>query len=138
MHHSVDCCDDPLNRWETMAANPHLQLLFERIQSREAVVGIIGQGYVGLPLALTFVEAGFRVIGFDLDEVKIEALNRGESHIRHVGAERVADAVTADRFSATSDFARLAACESEPPGGTRTDHRPCRCTCSILTRSSIC
>ena len=88
------------------------QKLLDLIQAREAVVGIVGQGYVGLPLALTFVEAGFRVLGFDLDQAKIDGLNRGESHIRHVGAERVASAVAGGRFSGTSDFARLKECDA--------------------------
>jgi UDP-N-acetyl-D-glucosamine dehydrogenase len=95
-----------------MATNANLQRLLERIDSREAVVGIVGQGYVGLPLALTFVESGFRVTGFDLDPKKVNSLNRGESHIKHVGAERVAEAVEAGRFSATSDFSQLAQCDA--------------------------
>jgi UDP-N-acetyl-D-glucosamine dehydrogenase len=86
--------------------------LLERIGSREAVVGIIGQGYVGLPLALTFAEAGFRVIGFDLDEAKVAGLNRGESHIKHVGTDRVAKAVAELRFSASADFGRLTDCDA--------------------------
>jgi UDP-N-acetyl-D-glucosamine dehydrogenase len=96
----------------TSSAPTNKQRLLDRIQSREAVVGIIGQGYVGLPLALTFTESGFRVIGFDLDPAKITGLNRGESHIRHVGAERVAHAVSTGRFSASSDFAGLAECDA--------------------------
>jgi UDP-N-acetyl-D-glucosamine dehydrogenase len=95
-----------------MATNVNFEQLRDRIKNREAVVGIIGQGYVGLPLALTFVEAGFRVVGFDLDPAKVQALNRGESHITHVGAERVAAAVAARRFSATSDFSRLSGCDA--------------------------
>jgi len=86
--------------------------LLDRIGSREAVVGIIGQGYVGLPLALTFAEAGFWVVGFDLDEAKVASLNRGESHIKHVGADRVAKAVAERRFSASPDFSRLRDCDA--------------------------
>ncbi len=67
--------------------------LLDRIHSRKAVVGIVGQGYVGLPLALVFNEAGFPVVGLDLDPKKVDALNRGESYIKHIGAERVANAV---------------------------------------------
>lgn len=66
--------------------------LLERIQGRQAVVGIIGLGYVGLPLALLFEESGFPVIGFDVDPEKPKTLLRGESYIRHLGAERVAAA----------------------------------------------
>ena len=96
-----------------MTTDPSMkQRLLDRIRSRAAVVGIIGQGYVGLPLSLTFTESGFRVIGFDLDPAKVAGLNRGESHIRHVGAERVAAAVSAGRFSATADFALLSECDA--------------------------
>jgi UDP-N-acetyl-D-glucosamine dehydrogenase len=88
------------------------QRLLDRILSREAVVGIIGQGYVGLPLALTFTKSGFYVIGFDLDQAKVKGLNSGESHIRHVGSERVAEAVATGRFVTTSEFDRLGECDA--------------------------
>jgi UDP-N-acetyl-D-glucosamine dehydrogenase len=98
---------------ESTSANPdHKQHLLDRISKHEAVVGIIGQGYVGLPLALTLSESGFRVIGFDLDPAKVIGLNRGESHIKHVGAERVAQAVATGRFSATDDFTNLPDCDA--------------------------
>jgi len=86
--------------------------LMERIAQRAAVVGVIGQGYVGLPLALVFCEAGLRVVGFDVDSRKVEAIGRGESYIRHIGPERVAAAVASGRYSATSDFDRLGACDA--------------------------
>ena len=95
-----------------MTDNSRLQTLLARIAARAAVVGIIGQGYVGLPLALAFVESGFRTMGFDLDPAKVNGLNSGRSHIKHVGAERVAAAVEGERFSATSDFSRLAECDA--------------------------
>ena len=85
--------------------------LVSRIEKRSARIGVIGQGYVGLPLALVFVEAGFPVVGFDVDERKIEALGRGESYIKHIGPDRVAAAVAGGRFSATSDFDGLASCD---------------------------
>ncbi len=86
--------------------------ILTRIQDRTAVVGIIGQGYVGLPLALVFEEAGFRVVGFDVDPAKIEALARGESYIRHIGSARVRAAVDRGRFAVTTDFDRLAECDA--------------------------
>ena len=58
--------------------------LVRQIESREAVIGVIGLGYVGLPLALAFGKAGFRVRGFDVDARKPEALLKGESYIRHI------------------------------------------------------
>ncbi|MEM6789178.1 MAG: nucleotide sugar dehydrogenase [Myxococcota bacterium] len=78
-----------------------------RIERRETVVGVVGLGYVGLPLALTFHERGFRVLGFDVDPAKIEALDAGHGYIKHLGSERVAAASASDRFSATTDFTRL-------------------------------
>jgi UDP-N-acetyl-D-glucosamine dehydrogenase len=95
-----------------MSANPNFDQLLARIEGREAVVGIIGQGYVGLPLALAFVGAGYRVTGFDLDPAKVAALNQGESYIKHVGPERVAEAVATGRFSATADFSLLSGCDA--------------------------
>jgi len=77
------------------------------IEKRETLVGIVGLGYVGLPLALTFLERGFRVLGFDVDPKKIEALEAGESYIKHLGTERIAEAAKDDRFEVTTDFSRL-------------------------------
>jgi UDP-N-acetyl-D-glucosamine dehydrogenase len=84
----------------------------DQIEGRTAVIGIIGQGYVGLPLALVFNEAGFRVLGFDIDPAKVAALSRGESFIEHIGSERVAAAVAAGRYAATADFDRLRECDA--------------------------
>ena len=85
---------------------------FRRIRARTARVGIIGQGYVGLPLALVFREAGFPVTGFDVDARKVEALRRGDSYITHIGRERLAEAVRSGQYEATSDFDRLRACDA--------------------------
>jgi UDP-N-acetyl-D-glucosamine dehydrogenase len=84
----------------------------ERIRERSARVGVVGQGYVGLPLALVFNEAGFRVIGFDVDPAKVKAIGRGESFIKHIGPERVAAAVATGRYQATTDLDRLADCDA--------------------------
>ena len=73
---------------------------------------MIGLGYVGLPLALLFEESGFPVVGFDVDRKKPEALHRGESYIRHIGAQRVADAFARGRIVATTDFDRLSDCDA--------------------------
>jgi UDP-N-acetyl-D-glucosamine dehydrogenase len=83
----------------------------DRIAARGAVVGVIGQGYVGLPLGLVFQEAGFRVVGFDVDAAKVDALGRGESYIQHIGADRVARAFASGRYQATTDFDRLRGCD---------------------------
>jgi UDP-N-acetyl-D-glucosamine dehydrogenase len=86
--------------------------IVERIANRSARIGIIGQGYVGLPLALVFEEAGFAVTGFDVDSQKVTVLGRGESYIKHIGSERVAAAVARGRFSATTDFDALRECDA--------------------------
>ena len=82
--------------------------LASRIENREAVVGIIGMGYVGLPLAHTFRAAGFKVLGFDIDAAKVEALMAGRSYIKHIPADRIAQMRRADGFVATTDYSRLA------------------------------
>jgi UDP-N-acetyl-D-glucosamine dehydrogenase len=83
--------------------------LLDRILAKNAVVGICGLGYVGLPLALTFGENGFAVIGFDIDERKIDAIARGQSYIKHIDADRIGKATRAEKpFTATIDFRRAA------------------------------
>ena len=78
------------------------------IEARTAKVGVIGLGYVGLPLVLEFHRAGFPVIGFDIDGQKVDALRAGTSYIAHIDAARIGAAVKGGRFDATSDFRRLA------------------------------
>jgi UDP-N-acetyl-D-glucosamine dehydrogenase len=84
-----------------------LAALLQRIARREARVGIVGMGYVGLPLALLFSESGFAVTGFDIDPAKVEQLNRGESYIQRIDAAQI-DAARARGFRATEDFANAA------------------------------
>src|SRR5262245_50424375 len=81
--------------------------LLKKIHSREARIGIIGLGYVGLPLVLRFGDEGFQVLGFDVDPGKVTKLNKGESYIRHIAADRIDHHVKGKRFEATTDFARL-------------------------------
>ncbi|RJP70818.1 MAG: nucleotide sugar dehydrogenase [Ignavibacteriales bacterium] len=81
--------------------------LLEKINNNSAVIGIIGLGYVGLPLALEFANKKFKVIGFDNDPKKPVFLNRGQSYIKHINAGRIKDAVDKMFFSATDDFTRL-------------------------------
>src|SRR6266540_2737394 len=80
----------------------------ERVAARDLNVGVVGLGYVGLPLAVAYAEAGFRTIGFDVDAERAAALNQGHSHIDDVSRERGAAVVTARRFSATADESGLA------------------------------
>ncbi|MCP3985459.1 MAG: nucleotide sugar dehydrogenase [bacterium] len=86
-----------------------LESLSESIDSREARIGVMGLGYVGLPLALEFARAGFRVTGFDLDGEKVRTLNEGGTYIEDVPAEDVAREVEAGRLSASTDFTSLSA-----------------------------
>ena len=83
--------------------------LLDRILAKNAVVGICGLGYVGLPLALTFGEKGFPVIGFDIDRRKVDAIGQGHSYIKHIASDRIARATKAEKpFSATLDFRKAA------------------------------
>ena len=86
---------------------PGIQAAIDRFAARDATIGIIGLGYVGLPLALTAAGHGFRVIGLDVDPEKVARLNAGGSYIKHIPAESIRSLVEAGRFSATADFARL-------------------------------
>jgi len=70
-------------------------------------IGIIGCGYVGLPLALRFADVGQKVTGFDLDKFKVDKLNAGESYIQHIPAAKISEHVKAKNFSATNDFTKL-------------------------------
>ena len=87
-------------------SSPVQQALATSIRERKAVVGIIGLGYVGLPLARAFAAKGFRVLGFDVDPVKVEKLARGESYIGHIGPDSIRQ-MREQNFDATVDFARL-------------------------------
>lgn len=78
-----------------------------RVDDRECRIGIIGLGYVGIPLALRFSEVGFSIIGFDIDEVRVATLNSGESPIEHIPAALIT-AMRQGGFEATSEFSRIA------------------------------
>jgi UDP-N-acetyl-D-glucosamine dehydrogenase len=77
--------------------------ILERLQNKSAVIGIVGLGYVGLPLMLRYTDVGFNVLGFDIDADKVKKLNGGQTYIEHISSERVAGAVSKG-FMATSDF----------------------------------
>jgi UDP-N-acetyl-D-glucosamine dehydrogenase len=80
--------------------------LQQKLSAREAVIGIVGLGYVGVPLALRFSGAGFRVLGFDIDGDRVRALNAGKSPIAHIAASEVGSMVKSG-FQATGDYARI-------------------------------
>jgi UDP-N-acetyl-D-glucosamine dehydrogenase len=93
------------------AASGPAELLGRLIADRKAQVGIIGMGYVGLPLGVAVAQAGFRVQGFDIDPDKVKSLNAGRSYIGTIAGELLAKFVKEGRFSASADFAELARCE---------------------------
>lgn len=88
------------------------QRLSKRIEDRSAVVGVVGLGYVGLPLAVEMARSGYRVLGFDLAERVVEGINRGESHIQDVPSDRLQAYVGEGLLSATTDLSRLAECDA--------------------------
>ena len=77
------------------------------IAQKTAKIGVIGLGYVGLPLVRAFLKAGFPTMGFDIDPWKVERLRAGESYIKHIGADWIREAVQSGRFEPTHDFRRL-------------------------------
>ncbi len=81
--------------------------LLDRFSSGNVRVGIVGLGYVGIPLALSALRGGLTVIGFDIDEVRVSGLNKGKSSIKHIPSADIAEAVATGRFQATTDFDRL-------------------------------
>lgn len=78
--------------------------LIEKLNNRAALIGIVGLGYVGLPLLLRYVEAGYRVLGFDIDADKVDKLHCGETYIKHIPSSAIAKARSG--FEATTDFSR--------------------------------
>ena len=86
--------------------------LLGRIERTEARVGIIGMGYVGLPLAMACLKSGFRTTGFDIDRGKIDALNGGRSYIKHISEDAIAAFQESGKFSASADFSGLAAMDA--------------------------
>lgn len=86
--------------------------LLRKIESRKALVGIIGMGYVGLPLVRTFCGGGFRVLGYDIDPAKIRNLNAGKSYIEHIPSKMIADLVKAKKFWATTNARDLRKCDA--------------------------
>lgn len=86
--------------------------ILQKIEQKTAVIGVIGLGYVGLPLILCFAEKGFTSIGLDIDFKKTEALMSGKSYIKHIQPERIQKAVKSGFFSATTDFSKAKECDA--------------------------
>ncbi|MBD9484629.1 UDP-N-acetyl-D-glucosamine 6-dehydrogenase [Pseudomonas sp. PDM14] len=88
-----------------------VQAPIARFKSKEAIIGIVGLGYVGLPLMLRYSAIGYRVLGIDIDQSKVENLNAGHSYIEHIPAEKIALARQRG-FEATTDFRRVTECDA--------------------------
>lgn len=80
--------------------------LIKRLEDKTALIGIVGLGYVGLPLMLRYVQVGYKVLGIDIDQVKVDALNQGQTYIEHIPATMIAEAAV-NGFEATTDFSRV-------------------------------
>jgi len=81
--------------------------LLSKINNQKAIIGVVGLGYVGLPLLMEFVEEGFQTIGFDIDDKKVNSLNSGRSYIKHIESARVQKVRSSNLFEATTDFSRI-------------------------------
>ncbi len=88
-----------------------MEQLIHRLSSKEALIGILGLGYVGLPLLLRFAQVGYRVLGFDIDTAKVDKLDRGETYIEHITADSIRTALDKG-LTATSDFSRAQECDA--------------------------
>ena len=84
-----------------------LKSLLAKIEDKKALIGVVGLGYVGLPLVREFTRGGMKVLGFDIDDAKVKALTAGRSYIEHIPSASVREMVASKRFSATTDFRRL-------------------------------
>jgi UDP-N-acetyl-D-glucosamine dehydrogenase len=86
--------------------------LIQKITSFECTVGVVGLGYVGLPLVLAYAAKGYHALGFDIDPSKIKALTEGKSYIKHISTAQVAAARASGKLDATADFTRIAECDA--------------------------
>lgn len=91
-----------------LPCSPNARKLLEKIKSKEATVGVVGVGYVGLPLLCSFAKSKFGAIGFDIDANKIEKLHQGVSYFQHIPSSMIAELASWSRFNATTDFSLLA------------------------------
>ena len=94
-------------RKDAFAEMENIKNIIRKIRNREAKIGVIGLGYVGLPLVLRFGEENFKIIGFDIDENKVKKLNKGKSYIKHIPSEKIKNLLDKNSFKATSDYSAL-------------------------------
>jgi len=86
--------------------------LLKKIKKRRAIIGVIGLGYVGLPIALEFSKVGFNVLGFDIDEIKIDKLNDSKSYIKYISSDTIGTFLANKKFRATTDFSKLSSMDA--------------------------
>lgn len=86
---------------------PNISDLLDRFEQTSAAVGIVGLGYVGLPLAITCVRSGFSITGFDVDDGKIDTIEQGRSYLKHIPNETIKTALDSSLLNVTADFSRL-------------------------------
>ena len=98
----------PHERDVSMQQHSSAAELIHRLKRKEATIGVIGLGYVGLPICLAVGEAGLKVVGFDIDPAKADSINRGVSYLSHIPGQRISALVELGRLAATADFTRLA------------------------------
>ena len=91
---------------------PSIATLIERFRTHKATIGVIGLGYVGLPLGCAMGRKGFSVLGFDIDPTKVELINAGSSYLSHIDGREIAELRRAGHLAATADFGRLAECDA--------------------------
>ncbi len=84
----------------------------EKISDKSAVIGIVGLGYVGLPLMLAYAAKGYKVLGFDVDQSKIDSIEKGESYIKHIGSDELSEFSSQGLIEATVDFTRIVEVDS--------------------------
>ena len=86
--------------------------LLKKVDDKHAVIGVVGMGYVGLPLLLCFVEKGFHAVGLDIDGKKCEMLMKGQSYIKHIPSERIKNCADSGLLRTSTDFAAARDCRS--------------------------
>jgi len=90
-----------------MIDHDYASKLHDAISSKQAIIGVVGLGYVGLPLANALHNGGLTVLGFDVDDSKIVSLEQGRNYLKHLGSDLTVNLSNSDRFNATADFSRL-------------------------------
>src|SRR5262249_61113941 len=85
----------------------HAEIRKDKVEKRSAVIGVVGLGYVGLPLGVEMAEAGYRVLGFDINARAVERINTGVSHVQDVSSERLRKFTASGKLEATTDLSRM-------------------------------